>query len=119
MGIQKGAKKMTARAGTATRNEASPIAPKAPSGGSFDGGPTRSDNASADQGRVRRRSGGDRPPAGGGAVYGLGMIGALAYFMSGAESPREYAIAFGKAVVWPVLLVNLAFKRLDGQSEGR
>jgi hypothetical protein len=45
------------------------------------------------------------------------MIGALLYFMNDAESPREYALAFGKAVVWPVLLVNLAFKRLDGQRE--
>ena len=53
------------------------------------------------------------PPAGGGAVYGLGMIGALVYFIGTAESGRDYALAFGKAIVWPALLVFKAFQRLD------
>lgn len=52
------------------------------------------------------------PPPAGGAVYGLGMIGALVYFVGSAESGREYALALGKAVVWPALLVYMAFKRL-------
>jgi hypothetical protein len=48
----------------------------------------------------------------GGAVYGLGMIGALAYFLGTAETGRDRVLAVGKAVVWPALLVYLAFKRL-------
>jgi hypothetical protein len=54
------------------------------------------------------------PPAGGGAVYGLGMIGALAYFLGSARSGRDYVLASGKAIVWPALLVYRAFKVLDG-----
>ena len=60
----------------------------------------------------RRAPGGERPQQGGGAVYGLGMIGALVYFAGSAGSPREYAIALGKAVVWPAILVHLALRRL-------
>ena len=37
------------------------------------------------RGATRRNA----PPAGGGAVYGLGMIGALAYFLGSAESGRD------------------------------
>ncbi len=64
---------------------------------------------------VKRGRGSTRnqPPAGGGAVYGLGMIGALVYFAGTAESPRDYLVAFGKATVWPALLVFGAFKRLE------
>ena len=54
------------------------------------------------------------PPAGGGAVYGLGMIGALVYFLGSAETGREYVLAVGKAIVWPALLVYRAFKVLGG-----
>jgi hypothetical protein len=54
------------------------------------------------------------PPAGGGAVYGLGMIGALAYFLGSAETPGDYVLAVGKAIVWPALLVYRAFKVLGG-----
>lgn len=52
-------------------------------------------------------------PQGGGAVYGLGMIGALVYFAGSAESAKDYALAFGKAMVWPALMVFRAFKALD------
>ena len=54
------------------------------------------------------------PPAGGGAVYGLGMIGALVYFLGSAESGQDYVLALGKATVWPALLVYRAFKVLGG-----
>ena len=54
------------------------------------------------------------PPAGSGAVYGLGMIGALVYFVGTAETRTDYVLAVGKAIVWPAILVHLAFKRLDG-----
>jgi hypothetical protein len=56
------------------------------------------------------------PPAGGGAVYGLGMIGAFVYFVGSAESGRDQVLAFGKAVVWPALLVYRAFKVLGGET---
>ena len=51
-------------------------------------------------------------PQPGGAVYGLGMIGALVYFIGLAETRQDYALAVGKALVWPALLVYLAFKKL-------
>jgi hypothetical protein len=59
--------------------------------------------------RGRRRN---RPQQGGGAVYGLGMVGALVYFAGSADSPRGYAVAVGKAMVWPAILVYLALRRL-------
>ncbi len=52
-------------------------------------------------------------PQGGGAVYGLGMIGALAYFIGTSSGGRDYALALGKALVWPALLVYRAFRFLD------
>ena len=52
------------------------------------------------------------PPPSGGAVYGLGMIGALVYFHGTGESTSDRALAFGKALVWPALLVYKAFQRL-------
>ena len=56
-----------------------------------------------------RRSG---PPPAGGAVYGLGLIGALVYFLRTADSREDYLLAVGKAVVWPAILVYLALRRL-------
>ena len=53
-------------------------------------------------------------PPSGGAVYGLGMIGALAYFLGTASSGTDKVLALGKAVVWPALLVYRAFKVLGG-----
>ena len=56
----------------------------------------------------------NQAPAGGGAVYGLGMIGAMVYFFGSAESPRDYALAIPKASVWPALLVYELLKSLYG-----
>jgi hypothetical protein len=64
--------------------------------------------------RKTRRSQSGAPQSSGGAVYGLGMIGALVYFAGTAESGRDYALALGKAMVWPALLVFRAFKALEG-----
>jgi hypothetical protein len=61
--------------------------------------------------RGARRNG---SPPGSGAVYGLGMIGALIYFLKTATTGLDYVLAFGKAVVWPALLVYRAFKALGG-----
>jgi hypothetical protein len=55
--------------------------------------------------------GGAQP--GGGAVYGLGMIGAMAYFFGSAESGRDYLLAAPKAVFWPALLVYRLLKYLS------
>ena len=60
------------------------------------------------------RSTRNAPQGGVGAVYALGMIGALAYFLGPAESGRDYALALGKATVWPALLVYRAFRFLGG-----
>ncbi len=67
---------------------------------------------------------GRKPPnaQGGGAVYGLGLIGALVWYWRQAEDGGEYVVAVFKALVWPALLVYEALKALNsvtarGQSE--
>ncbi len=45
-----------------------------------------------------------------GAVYGLGFIGAVIYFISHATSFWMGVLGFLKAIVWPVFLVYEAFK---------
>jgi hypothetical protein len=49
----------------------------------------------------------DRVPASGvsGALYGLGFIGALIYYISHAASFLLGLLGILKAIVWPVLLV--------------
>jgi hypothetical protein len=61
-----------------------------------------------------RRSGQGGTQPGGGAVYGLGMIGAVTYFFGSAESGRDYALAAPKAVIWPALLVYKLLKSFYG-----
>jgi hypothetical protein len=46
------------------------------------------------------------------AVYGLGLIGAAIYFISGATTFWLGVLGFLKAIVWPVFLVLEAFKAL-------
>ncbi len=59
-----------------------------------------------------------RPPSGGsgGAVYGLGFIGALVWFWKQADGPGEHFIAVLKAIVWPAFLVYAAFEALRRSS---
>lgn len=64
--------------------------------------------------RKARASTRNTQPGAGGAVYGLGLIGALVYFLGTAKSGPEYVLAFGKALVWPALLVYRAFRTLGG-----
>jgi hypothetical protein len=64
--------------------------------------------------RKARRSRQGGPAAGGGAVYGIGMIGALVYFVKAAESGRDYVLAFPMAVIWPALLVYKMLKSFYG-----
>ena len=50
--------------------------------------------------------------ASGGAVYGLGFIGAAVYFISQAATFGAGLIGFVKAMVWPAFLVYEALKAL-------
>jgi hypothetical protein len=50
--------------------------------------------------------------ASGGAVYGLGLIGAAIYFISHAASFWLGVLGLLKAIVWPAILVYEAFKYL-------
>lgn len=50
--------------------------------------------------------------ASGGAVYGLGLIGALVYFIGAAGNFGEGVLGVLKAIVWPALLVFEALKFL-------
>ncbi len=49
---------------------------------------------------------------GGGAVYGLGLIGALIYFISHAQTLEQGLIGILKAIVWPAIFVFKLFEFL-------
>ena len=53
-----------------------------------------------------------KPSSGGGAVYGLGLIGALVWFWRQSDTTEDHVIGVLKALVWPAFLVYGAFKRL-------
>ena len=59
------------------------------------------------------RRGGRSGPCGGGAVFGLGLIGALVWFWQQATGFGEHTVAVLKALVWPAFLVYEAFKALS------
>jgi hypothetical protein len=42
---------------------------------------------------------------GSGAIYGLGVVGALFYFLQGANTFVTVIIGIGKAVFWPAILM--------------
>ncbi len=65
----------------------------------------------SDRGRSTRPS---TSGASGGAVYGLGLIGALVFFWQQADSFWQYVVAVLKAIVWPAFLVYEAFQGLMG-----
>jgi hypothetical protein len=50
--------------------------------------------------------------ASGGAIYGLGFIGAAIYFISHAATFWLGVLGFLKAIVWPAILVFEALKAL-------
>lgn len=66
------------------------------------GADSREDRMARWKARRPRQSG---PQPGGDAVYGLGLIGAAAYFFGSAQTGRDYVLAGPKAVFWPALLV--------------
>jgi hypothetical protein len=49
---------------------------------------------------------------GGSAVYGIGLIGALVYFLQHAVTFQDGVFGVLKAIVWPALLVYKAFTGL-------
>jgi len=48
------------------------------------------------------------------ALYGLGFIGALVYFIAHAESFWWGLLGVLKAIVWPAILIYKAFEYLAG-----
>jgi len=65
--------------------------------------------------RRRSQGGAAAGSAGGGnAVYGLGLIGALVYFVQQAHGFGDYVLAVLKALVWPAFLVYEAFGAVHG-----
>jgi hypothetical protein len=51
--------------------------------------------------------------AGAGAIYGLGIFGAWAYFFSHACGFWEVLLAFFQGVFWPAWMVYEAFEALN------
>jgi hypothetical protein len=49
----------------------------------------------------------------GGAVYGLGLIGAWVYYFSRATTFQEGLVGFFKGLVWPAILVYKIYLLLD------
>jgi hypothetical protein len=60
------------------------------------------------------RSGAATGNASGGAVYGLGLIGAWVFYWEQADAFWEYVLAVLKGLVWPAFLVYEAFQGLAG-----
>jgi len=48
-----------------------------------------------------------------GAVYGLGLIGALVYFLQQADTFGAGVLGFLKALVWPAILIYKVFGLLQ------
>lgn len=48
----------------------------------------------------------------GGAVYGMGMIGALVYYLQSATTFGEGVMGLIKAIVWPGVLIYRVFVNL-------
>ncbi len=49
----------------------------------------------------------------GGAVYGLGLIGAWVYYIGRATTNQERALGFLKGLVWPAYMVYELFGFLE------
>jgi hypothetical protein len=50
--------------------------------------------------------------AGGGAIYGLGIFGALVYFWQQAHGFWEHLLAVIQGLFWPAFMVYEVFKAL-------
>jgi hypothetical protein len=84
--------------------------------------PARAETARAETARAEtgaRASAPDRRKSqgsagGGDAVYGLGLIGALVYFVQQADGFVGVVLAVLKALLWPAFLVYEAFRAVHG-----
>jgi len=52
--------------------------------------------------------------AGGGAVYGLGFIGAAVYYFQQADAFWLFVLAIPKALIWPAIVVYELLKGFYG-----
>ena len=50
--------------------------------------------------------------AGGGAIYGLGIFGALVYFWQQADGLWEHLLAVVQGLFWPAFMIYEVFKAL-------
>jgi hypothetical protein len=50
----------------------------------------------------------------GGAVYGLGLIGALVYYWQHASTFGQVVLGLLKSIVWPAILIYHALQRIGG-----
>jgi hypothetical protein len=66
----------------------------------------------ADRVRSRSRDGGCT--RGGDAVYGLGMIGALVYYIQAADGFWSVIVGILKGIVWPAFVTYDLLKFLGG-----
>lgn len=80
--------------------------------------PLPADDVAGEQtvGGASKRSPQNQVMAGGGGVYGLGLIGASIYFFRSAESRRDYLLAIPKGFVWPSVLVYDLLKAFHQES---
>ena len=56
---------------------------------------------------------GNAGAAGGGAIYGLGILGAWFWFFQQADAFWEYVWAFFQGILWPAFLVYDVFEILN------
>jgi hypothetical protein len=63
-------------------------------------------------------NGGNAGAAGGGAIYGLGIFGALVWFWQQADSFGEYVLAIIQGLFWPAWLVYEVFELLSRTTPG-
>jgi hypothetical protein len=52
--------------------------------------------------------------SGGGAVYGIGLIGAAVYYFQQADVFWEFVLAIPKAIIWPGIVAYEALKTFYG-----
>ncbi len=52
--------------------------------------------------------------AGGGALYGLGVLGAWVWFWQQADGFWEYVLAILEGLFWPAFMVYQVFAALNG-----
>jgi hypothetical protein len=57
-------------------------------------------------------SNGKAGAASGGAIYGLGLLGAWVYFWQQADAFWEYLYAIIQGILWPAFMVYQAFSAL-------